>query len=103
MLEGDSSLDPNLQVALYRIAQEALNNIAKHARASQASVNLHCQPGRVALRISDDGCGFDPDDVLPDRLGMGTMRERAEQVGAALDIRSQLGHGTQVIVNWQNT
>ncbi len=102
-VDGDSSLDPNLQVALYRIAQEALNNIAKHARASHASVNLHCQPGRVALRISDDGYGFDPDDVLPDRVGMGTMRERAEQVGAALDIRSQLGHGTQVIVNWSET
>jgi len=99
-VEGDSSLDPNLQVALYRIAQEALNNIAKHAGASQASVDLYCQPGQVTLYVSDNGRGFDPDDVLPDRLGMGTMRERAEQVGAALDIRSQPGHGTQIIVNW---
>jgi PAS domain S-box-containing protein len=102
-VEGDSSLDPSLQVALYRIAQEALNNIAKHAGASQASVDLYCQPGRVTLRVSDNGCGFNPDDVLPDRLGMGTMRERAEQVGAALDITSQLGHGTQIIVNWPKT
>ncbi len=102
-VEGDSALDPNLQIVLYRIAQEALNNIAKHAKASYASVDLNCRPERVVLRISDDGCGFDPDDVLPDQVGMGTMRERAKQVGAALDIRSQLERGTQVIVNWNNT
>jgi two-component system nitrate/nitrite sensor histidine kinase NarX len=101
-VEGDSSLEPGLQVALYRIAQEALNNIAKHARASQASVDLHCQPGRGALRISDDGCGFDANNVLPDRLGMGIMRERAEHAGANLRIKSQPGDGTQIIVNWQN-
>jgi len=102
-VDGDSSLDPNLQIVLYRIAQESLNNIAKHARASQASVSLNCQPGRVLLCISDDGCGFDPDDVLPDRVGMGTMRERAENIGATLEIDSQPGHGTQVIVNWPKT
>jgi PAS domain S-box-containing protein len=100
-VEGDASLEPGLQIALYRIAQEALNNVAKHARASQAFVNLDCQPGRGALRISDDGCGFDPNDVLPDRLGMGTMRERAEHVGATLDIKSQPGGGTEIVVNWQ--
>jgi signal transduction histidine kinase len=102
-VEGDSSLEPGLQIALYRIAQEALNNIAKHARASQASVDLHCRPGRGALRINDDGCGFDANNVLPDRLGMGVMRERAEHAGATLRIKSQPGDGTQVIVNWQNT
>ena len=102
-VEGDSSLEPTLQVALYRIAQEALNNVAKHAGATQASVNLHCQPGRVTLHIRDDGRGFAPGDVLPDRLGMGIMRERAENIGAALEVKSQPGCGTQVIVNWQDT
>jgi len=102
-VDGDSSLDPNLQIVFYRIAQESLNNIAKHARASQASVSLNCQPGRVLLCISDNGCGFDPGDVLPDRVGMGTMRERAESIGATLEIDSQPGHGTQVIVNWPKT
>jgi PAS domain S-box-containing protein len=102
-VEGDISLESGLQVALYRIAQEALNNIAKHARASQASVELFCEAGRGTLRVSDDGCGFDVNNVLPDRLGMGVMRERAEGAGATLRVRSQPGDGTQVIVNWQNT
>jgi PAS domain S-box-containing protein len=102
-VEGDISLEPGLQVALYRIAQEALNNIAKHARASQACVDLLCQAGRGTLRISDDGDGFDVGDILPDRLGMGVMRERAEDAGATLSIESQPGNGTQVVVNWQNT
>ena len=99
-VEGDSSLNPVLQVALYRIAQEALNNVAKHAGASQATVDLHCRGGDVALDIRDDGCGFDPGDIRPDRIGMGVMRERAESVGAVLKIDSQPGRGTQVMVHW---
>jgi len=102
-VEGNGPLSPNVQIAMYRIAQEALNNVAKHARASQASVDLHCQPERVTLCIRDDGIGFDPGDVLPDRLGAGIMRERAEGIGAAFEIQSQPGQGTQVIVNWQDT
>jgi PAS domain S-box-containing protein len=99
--EGDSSLPPEAQVALYRIAQEALNNVAKHARASHATVTLHCELGRVVLEVSDDGCGFDPSDVLPDRLGMGIMRERAANIGAHLEIKSQPGAGSQVMVHWE--
>jgi signal transduction histidine kinase len=99
-VEGNSSLKPVLQVALYRITQEALNNVAKHAGASQATVDLHCRSGYVALNISDDGCGFDPGDIRPDRIGMGIMRERAESVGAVLEIDSQPGRGTRVLVNW---
>jgi len=102
-VEGDSLLPEELQVGLYRIAQEALNNVAKHAGASEASVSLHCEPGRVTLRIRDDGRGLDSDDTLPDQLGMGIMRERAESIGARLEIASQLGHGTEVAVDWRET
>jgi len=109
-VEGECALPPEVKVALYRIAQEALNNVAKHAAASQAAVSLRyllpspCQgegPGvRVELRISDDGRGFDPQGVPPESLGLGIMRERAEAIGAALRIKSQVGQGTQVVVAW---
>jgi signal transduction histidine kinase len=87
--------------ALYRIAQEALNNITKHARASRAAVDLHCQPGHARLRISDDGRGFDAEAIPPGRLGMNIMRERAQAIGAILCIESEPGQGTSVLVDWQ--
>jgi PAS domain S-box-containing protein len=96
------SLPPDVQIALYRIAQEALNNIAKHATASRASVNLACSNERVELCISDDGCGFDPGAILPGHLGLGIMRERAEKVGIPLTVESEIGRGTRVKVVWQN-
>jgi PAS domain S-box-containing protein len=100
-LDGDCTLPPDVQIALYRIIQEALNNSAKHAGASRVSVDLYWRPQQAALEISDDGCGFDVADVLPDRLGLGIMRERAQDIGALLDITSQPGHGTRITVKWQ--
>ncbi len=100
-VEGDSLLPEELQVAMYRIAQEALNNVAKHADASEASVSLLCEPGRVTLRIRDDGCGFDPADTLPEQLGIAIMQERADSIGARMEVTSQLARGTEVAVDWQ--
>ncbi len=100
-VKGDSFLRDELQVAMYRIAQEALNNVAKHAGASEASVSLLCEPGRVTLRICDNGSGFDPEDTLPEQLGMAIMRERAHSIGARMEVTSQLGRGTEVAVAWQ--
>ncbi len=109
-VEGECALPPEVKVALYRIAQEALNNVAKHAGASQASVSLHYIPpdvggerggaGVVELRISDDGRGFDPEGIPPESLGLGIMRERAEAIGATLIVRSEVGHGVEVVVEW---
>ncbi len=99
-VEGKCPLPPDVQVAFYRIAQEALNNIAKHAEASQAAVSLSCQPEKVELRISDDGRGFVVTGISPDHLGLGIMRERANAIGATLDIKSEPGHGTQIVVTW---
>jgi signal transduction histidine kinase len=96
-------LPPDVQIALYRIVQEALNNVVKHAGACRVSVALHCKPGRAEVCICDDGSGFGPGDVLPDRFGLAIMRERAEAIGAVLQIDSQPGQGTQVSVCWQNT
>jgi signal transduction histidine kinase len=85
---------------LYRIAQEALNNVAKHAGASQAAVHLECGTDRMRLRIVDDGRGFEVASVLPDHLGLGIMRERAETIGATLSIESGPNQGTEIGVIW---
>jgi len=100
--EGSGILPPDVHVAFYRIAQEALNNVAKHARASQASVSLDLtQAAGAMLSIRDNGRGFSAEDVRPGELGLGIMRERAEAIGAALTIESQPGQGTQVRLNWR--
>ena len=113
-VEGRCELSADLHVALYRIAQEALNNVVKHAKASQVAVSLRCTPSppspslregeeagvKVELLISDDGQGFNPDDIPPERMGLGIMRERAEAVGAQVEIVSRTGRGTQVTVVW---
>jgi nitrate/nitrite-specific signal transduction histidine kinase len=100
----ECALSPDVHVALYRIAQEALNNIAKHARASQVDVVLrhagHAEDGgaRVELCIRDDGCGFDTTCIPPDRLGLSIMRERAQAIGARLEIESKIDTGTRISV-----
>jgi signal transduction histidine kinase len=100
-VEGECAMPPDVRVALYRIAQEALNNIARHARACQAAMDLRCRPGRVELRIDDDGGGFDLGRIPPERMGLNIMRERAGSIGATLEIETQIGHGTQVAVVWE--
>jgi len=100
-VQGKCVLSPDVQIALYRIAQEGLNNTAKHAAASQISVALECSRGRALLSVRDDGCGFDTTDILPDRFGVAIMGERAEGIGATLEIGSKPGQGTQIIVRWQ--
>jgi signal transduction histidine kinase len=99
--EGEWTLPPTVQMALYRIAQEALNNAGKHANASQVDVYFSSAPGHATLSISDDGQGFDVDNIPPGHFGVGIMRERTESIGTVLEITSQPGAGTRIIVNWQ--
>lgn len=99
MIEGERPLPPEIQVALYRIAQEALNNIYKHAGADQVTIHLSYPGQAVRLSIEDDGRGFDPVDLKPQTLGLGIMRERAQKIGAALTVESQIGEGTAVTVH----
>jgi two-component system nitrate/nitrite sensor histidine kinase NarX len=100
-VQGACTLPRDVHVTLYRIAQEALNNVARHARASRVGVQLRCQPHGATLSISDDGRGFDGARVPPGHLGIGIMRERAEAIGAQLEIESQAGQGTRVTVTWE--
>lgn len=99
-VSGERSLPEDAKIALYRIAQEALNNISKHARASQAWVSLQSDANAATLRIRDNGRGFDPGAVSPHQMGLSIMRERAEAIGAALTVDSQPEQGTEVVVTW---
>jgi signal transduction histidine kinase len=85
---------------LYRVTQEALQNIAKHSDAKHVSVALCCQKGSVLLSLEDDGVGFDPEVVRGEGgLGLISMRERAHLVKGKLAITSQPGHGTQLTLS----
>ncbi len=101
-VQGQAKLPPNVQVSLYRIAQEALNNVVKHAKANQVVVEIAYGDG-VRLSIRDNGRGFDPALVPPDHLGLQIMRERAEAIQARLEIDSRPGKGAQITIFWQDT
>ena len=101
-IEGTCKIPADIKVALYRIAQESLNNIVKHSGASRVQVTLHCQLQEVVLHIIDNGQGFDISKVASGSFGLGNMHERASQVGAALKIESKLNEGTEITVNWHN-
>jgi two-component system nitrate/nitrite sensor histidine kinase NarX len=98
--EGRAALPPDVQIGLYRIAQEALNNAAKHAVARSITVTYEGRPGSATLTIADDGVGFDPAVERPGHLGLGIMQERAAAVGAAVTVQSTPGAGTSVTVRW---
>jgi PAS domain S-box-containing protein len=100
---GEGKLPADVQVALYRLSQEALNNIAKHAVASRVDIQLQYEIGTVELRIRDDGRGFDPEQTPPGHYGLSMMRERATTAGATLSISGQPGHGTEIVVRWVET
>lgn len=99
-VEGAISPPPEVKIALFRIAQEALNNVARHADAKQVTVRLSGDEREVALTVADDGRGFDPDAVSSDHLGLEIMRERAEAAGATLTVESHVSGGTAVCVRW---
>jgi two-component system nitrate/nitrite sensor histidine kinase NarX len=126
-IAGEHVLPAEIQVALYRICQETLNNIAKHAGATQVEIDLQydssgvddhgitkvlsslsqtgvpqeIEVSSVEMRISDDGIGFDLGEPSPPgHYGLGMMLERAESVGAQLIVTSQTGHGTEVKLRW---
>ena len=100
---GKSALPAEVQVAIYRVCQEALNNIAKHAAANTVAITLEHEEASTALSIRDDGRGFDPERTTSGHYGLGMMRERASAVGAEISIASQPGHGTELTVRWTKT
>jgi len=99
-IQGERTLPPDVKVAFYHIAQEALNNVTKHARAQHVEIRLERHPEVVTLTIADDGCGFTIETIRPEHLGLDIMRERAESIGATLSIKSQPDLGTVVSLHW---
>jgi signal transduction histidine kinase len=96
----DARLSPDVETIMYRLAQEALNNVVKHARAERVDVALEHTPGVVSLIIEDNGIGFNAADVESARGGLGLigMRERAALAGADFQIESTPGSGTTIIL-----
>lgn len=108
--DGDlATLPADIKVSLYRIAQEALNNVAKHSGATQAWLMLEPRPntngasdGRgVSLVIRDNGKGFSIESTRGNQLGLRIMRERADAIGAQIAVQSALGEGTTVTTVWE--
>jgi signal transduction histidine kinase len=97
---GQGVLPAEVQVAIYRVCQEALNNVAKHAAASSVEIDLEHEDHGIELSIRDDGQGFDPERTITGHYGLSMMHERAEAVGARLSITSQPGQGTELIIRW---
>jgi signal transduction histidine kinase len=111
-VEGECSVPPDVHVTLYRITQEALNNVIKHSQATEVEIQLLCsvlstaerEPAygnRVELSVRDNGRGFAIDSAPTDRLGLEILRERAEAIGAKIKIESEIGEGTEVKVEWE--
>jgi len=92
----ESLLTPDEAQALLRIVEEALSNVERHAGARQVEVRLDCGADRIDLVIRDDGTGFDPATVDLERYGLTGMHERAAMIGAAIEVTSQPGSGTEV-------
>ena len=100
----EKRLEPDIELALFRITQEALNNIAKHARASQSIIRIRFKPHRVRLIVSDNGCGFYIPKTIHylaklDSLGLLGIQERTHLIKGSLTIRSRLAQGTTIALS----
>ena len=91
------SLPHNVELCLFRIAQEGLNNVVKHSGAREADVTLQAIGGVLVLSVADVGCGFDPAAAVKDGLGLASIRERLRLIEGEFTIRSKPGEGTTII------
>lgn len=93
-------IPPAVQMAFYRITQEALNNTVQHAKAKRIQLKISAKDAQIHLSIHDDGQGFQPEPCAGKQQGLRTMQEQAQAIGAALTITSQPGHGTEIDVSY---
>lgn len=99
-VSGEVNLPSEVQITFYRVCQEALNNVVKHANASQVQIELKRTETLIELRIRDNGQGFDFTQTFSGHYGLSMMHERAEAVGALLSVASKPGHGTELVLCW---
>jgi two-component system sensor histidine kinase UhpB len=96
------NLPEEVHIALYRIAQESLNNVTKHSKATESQIVLNYLPDEVTLQIIDNGQGFDSKQETGG-LGLGGMHERAAAARIKVQIESALGQGTRIHVRWSTS
>jgi len=101
-VDGHCDLPDDVKIVMYRVVQEAFNNIIKHARAEHAFVSLRCDGRQSVLQILDDGCGFYPDEVKAGHFGVQIMAERAASIRATFVIDTNPGEGTEIKLLWRN-
>ncbi len=101
-VQGQGELPAEVQVAIYRLCQEAVSNIAKHAEASSVEFVLKQDKYSIELIIRDDGKGFDPKKIESGHYGLSMMHERADAAGVQLSIISQPGQGTELSIHWKD-
>jgi len=94
----EKHLAPAYELIILRIVQESLNNVWRHSQAKQAEVSVIQQQDELLIDVSDQGIGFDPDEIKPSRYGLTGMKERARMLGGTTQIVSQPGQGTRIDV-----
>ena len=104
----EDSVPVALKITIYRVLQEAMNNVSRHSRASEISISLKEEDGRLHLTIRDNGVGFDTEPPAPqegfDRgLGLASMKERTELSSGRFSIESRPGFGTTILASWKCT
>jgi NarL family two-component system sensor histidine kinase LiaS len=100
-ISGERSLPFEVEQALYRVLQEALANIARHAEADSVGLSLGMSPEKVTLIVADNGRGFDVNTISPNSYGLAGMRARLSEVGGTLHVASTLSAGTTVTAEVQ--
>ncbi len=104
-VEGKPKISPETEIQIMRITQEALSNIRKHAKARNVRILLSAEP-HCQLLIEDDGVGFKKDqfgtEVMGNNIGMNIMKERADRIGASIEIESEIDEGTRVIISFKD-
>ena len=99
---SENDVTDSLKTAIFRISQEAMNNIAKHSKASHVNIYLQKRNSEIELAIQDNGQGFDLETTTRG-LGLSTMRERSQLSGGSFDVESTIGRGTVIRVSWPST
>ena len=99
-IEKEDPVPPEVHFVLYRVVQEALNNIAHHALANRIEIYFNSDSGHVDLTIQDDGLGFDTADIGPEHLGLSIMKDRVQNIGGTIETISHKGQGTLIRVIW---
>jgi two-component system sensor histidine kinase DegS len=97
----ERDLDDAMKITIFRIIQECLNNVIKHAQATHVNIHVHFEEQRVRINVFDNGIGFDPDQVQQRRnnrpsLGIAGMEERAALLGGTVNVQTRPGYGTEV-------